>query len=89
MDVWVCVGALCGSPLPLREGVTRVTLRTAASWSLLGRTLMVTRSLLLATVRMWSSSLRSRVLGVVMNPMDSLVWVPPLDSLVWVSFPHS
>jgi hypothetical protein len=99
VDHGVCVGALCGKHLPLREGVTSVNLRTAASWSLLGRTLTVTWSLLLALIVMLSSRMMgSRVLRVVMPLLDSLVGVPlldslvgvpPLDSLVGVPLPHS
>lgn len=68
-----------------------MTLRTAASWSLLGRTLTVTWSLLLALIVMLSSTVMgSRVLGVVMPPLDSPGVGPLLDSLVGVpSHPHS
>lgn len=63
-----------------------MTLRTAASWSLLGRTLTVIWSLLLAVI----VTLSSRVLGVVMPPLDSPGVGPLLDSLVGVpSHPHS
>ena len=55
-----------------------MTLRTAASWSLLGRTLTLIWSLLLALIVMLSSTMMgSRVLKVVMPPLDSLVGVPP------------
>ena len=59
-----------------------MTLRTAASWSLLGRTLTLIWSLLLALIVMLSSTMMgSRVLGMVIPPLDSLVGVP--------SHPHS
>lgn len=68
-----------------------MTLRTAASWSLLGRTVTVIWSLLLALIVMLSSTVMgSRVLGVVMPPLDSPGVGPLLDSLVGVpSHPHS
>ena len=68
-----------------------MTLRTAASWSLLGRTLTVTWSLLLAMIVMLSSRMTgSRVLGLVMPLLDSPGVGPLLDSLVGVpSHPHS
>ena len=68
-----------------------MTLRTAASWSLLGRTVTVIWSLLLALIVMLSITvMRSRVLGVVMPPLDSPGVGPLLDSLVGVpSHPHS
>ena len=68
-----------------------MTLRTAASWSLLGRTPTGTWSLLLALIVMLSSRMTgSRVLGVVMPPLDSQGRVPLLDSQVGVpSLPHS
>jgi hypothetical protein len=68
-----------------------VTLRTAASWSLLGRTLTVIWCLLLALIVMLSSTVMGRrVLGVVMPPLDSPGVGPLLDSLVGVpSHPHS
>ena len=68
-----------------------MTLRTAASWSLLGRTVTVIWSLLLALIVMLSITVMgSRVLGVVMPPLDSPGVGPLLDSLVGVpSHPHS
>ena len=68
-----------------------MTLRTAASWSLLGRTLTVIWSLLAALIVMLSSRMMgSRVLWVVMPPLDSPGVGPLLDSLVGVlSHPHS
>jgi hypothetical protein len=68
-----------------------VTLRTVASWSLLGRTLTVTWSLLLAlTVMLSSRMMGNRVLGVMMPLPDSQGKVPLLDSQGRVpSLPHS
>ena len=68
-----------------------MTLRTAASWSLLGRTLTVTWSLLLAlTVMLSSRMMGGRVLGVMMRPPDSQGKMPLLDSQGRVpSLPHS
>ena len=68
-----------------------MTLRTAASWSLLGRTVTVIWSLLLALIVMLSFKMMGhRVLGVVMPPLDSPGVGPLLDSLVGVPpHPHS
>ena len=68
-----------------------MTLRTPASWSLLGRTLTVIWSLLLALIVMLSSTVMgNRVLGVVMPPLDSPGVGPLLDSQVGMpSHPHS
>ena len=68
-----------------------MTLRTVASWSLLGRTLTVTWSLLLAlTVMLSSRMMGNRVLGVMMPLPDSQGKVPLLDSQGRVpSLPHS
>jgi hypothetical protein len=58
-----------------------VTLRTVASWSLLGRTLTVTWSLLLAlTVMLSSRMMGNRVLGVMMPLPDSQGKMPLPDS---------
>ncbi len=58
-----------------------MTLRTVASWSLLGRTLTVTWSLLLAlTVMLSSRMMGNRVLGVMMPLPDSQGKMPLPDS---------
>jgi len=68
-----------------------VTLRTAASWSLLGRTLTVIWSVLLAMIVILSSRMMGcMVLGMVMPSPDSQGKVPLLDSQGRVpSLPHS